>query len=210
MADDSWLRAVPFGLVMFVGTTFGLVYRALRKRVSRVSFPELGRRLGLVHTPAETPGSAGVLKGVHRGHSVRIESETRARVVVQLRERVAVDLRNYERWTRLPPGLELFAFPDRSRNAWLRTRLAKVGLGASAASDAALGAALGRIQQDPALREFTLADDRVEMIFDFGARGLFPIDDAERVLDVAVDVAERVVNLLELESEFDDAPGSQG
>src|SRR5690606_18710485 len=114
---------------------------------------------------------------------------------VRLAARVAIDLRNYDRWARLPPGLEPFAFPDRGRNAWLKTRLAEPGLGAIVASDTQLGAALERIQQHPALREFTLADDRVEMVFDFGARGLFPIEHAERVLGLGVDVAERAVNL---------------
>lgn len=192
MADDSWLRAVPFGLVMFVGTSLGFALRALRKRAAKASFPELGRRLGLTHSPPETPGAAGVLKGEHRAHVVRIESEVRSRVVAQLRRDAQVDLRNYERWVRLPPGLEPFAFPDRGRNAWLKTRLASPHIAAAVAADATLRQVLQRLHQHPALREFTVAEGRVELIFDFGARGLFPADEAERAVDAAVDVAEHI------------------
>lgn len=185
---------------MFVGTTVGFAYRALRKRASRASFPELGKRLGLSHSPAEAAGAAGTLKGQHRGHAVRIESEMRSRVVAQLARPLEVDLRNYERWVRLPPGLEPFAFPDRSRNGWLRTRLAAPGVGGAVAADVALGAALQQLQQHPALREFTVADGRVEVVFDFGARGLFPIDEAERAMNLAVDIAERLGSLERAES----------
>lgn len=198
MADDSWLSAVPFGLVMFVGTTFGFAYRAFRRRASRASFPELGKRLGLAHSAAETAGAAGVLRGAYRGHTVRIESETRARVVVQLARALPLDLRNYDRWVRLPPGLEPFAFPDRGRNAWLRTRLAAPGLGGLLVSDGALDKPLQELQHHPALREFTVADDRVELVFDFGARGLFPVEEADRAVNRAVDLAACLVKLEQL------------
>jgi hypothetical protein len=144
---------------------------------------------------AETVGAAGVLKGQHRGHTVRIESELRSRVVAQLAGTLALDLRNYERWVRLPPGLEPFAFPDRSRNTWLRTRLAAPGLGGAVAADKELGSALHKLQDHPALREMTVAEGRVELVFDFGARGLFPIEEAERAVNLAVDIAERLRRL---------------
>jgi hypothetical protein len=198
MADSSWLSAVPFGLVMFVGTTVGFAYRALRRRASRASFPELAKRLGLAYSAPETAGAAGVLKGEHRGFVVRIESELRSRVVAQLEGDLPLDLRNYERWVRLPPGLEPFAFPDRSRNAWLRTRLAAPGLGSAVTGDAALNLALQRLQAHPALREFNVSDGRVELVFDFGARGLFPIEEAERAVNVAVDIAARLAIVVPL------------
>lgn len=192
MADDSWFRAVPFGLVMFLGTAAGFALRGFRKRAARASFPDLGKRLGLEYAPAETAGAAGVLKGTFGGFAVRVESETRARVVASLSGTLELDLRNYERWVRLPPGLEPFAFGDRARNAWLKTRLAGADVAALATEDAVFGRALDELQQDPALRELSICDGRVELIFDHGARGLFPVEAAERSLGIAVRLAERL------------------
>lgn len=192
MADDSWFHAVPFGLVMFVGTALGFGLRSFRRRAARASFPELGRRLGLEHTPAETAGAAGVLKGTYQGFGVRVESETRARVVVLLRSALELDLRNYDRWVRLPPGLEPFAFADRARNTWLKTRLASVDVAALVTDDTELERALDELHHDPALREVSVCDGRVELVFDFGARGLFPVDAAQRTIGVAVRLAQRL------------------
>lgn len=192
MADDSWYQAVPFGLVMFLGTVVGIGVRSFRKRAARASFPELGQRLGLGHTPAETAGAAGVLKGTFDGFDVRVESETRARVVVLLDGALPLDLRNYDRWVRLPPGLEPFAFADRARNTWLKTRLAGTDVAALVTEDSALQRALDELHQDPTLRELSLCDGRVELVFDFGARGLFPVEAAERTLGVAVRLAQRL------------------
>lgn len=195
MPDESWLRAVPFGLVMFLGTVFGVVTRAWRKRAARASFPELGKRLGLGYAPADTPGAAGIVKGTYEGFAARIEADARSRVVLTLPQTPALDLRNYERWVRLPKGLTPFPWSDRSLNAWLRTRLASVDVAAAAGSDAELAGLLHEVRQDPALREFTLAEGRIEMVFDYGVRGLFPTDAADRALALAVRLARRVESL---------------
>ncbi len=113
MADFSWLHAVPIGLLMFAGTTFGVVRRAMGKRASRSAFPGLGAKLGLNHTPPETPGAAGTLKGEYLGYRVRIESEIRARAVVSFSQSIAIELRNYEHWKRTPDGYDVVSFEEK-------------------------------------------------------------------------------------------------
>lgn len=193
MADDSWLRAFPVGLILFVGTALGFARRAWHKHSARASFPELGARLGLAHSAPETPGAAGILKGELGGRKVRIESDTRARVVVDLGHSIDVDVRNYDRWVRLPPGLNPFAWGDRTLNAWLKTRLAAPELAPQLASDSELTRALRQLRDHPNLRELSAAEGRVELVFDFGARGLFPPEAAERGLAAAQLLADRLI-----------------
>ncbi len=193
--DDSWLRGVPVGLVLFVGTALGFARRAWSKRAARASFPALGTRLGLQYSPPETPGAAGVLKGEVQGFSVRVESDSRARLVLRLPETPAFDLRSYDRWVRLPPGLQPFALGDRGLNAWLRTRLASVEVAGRLSDDHVLRRSLQELRQHPNLREFTAAEGRIELVFDFGARGLFPVDAAEKLLSATAALAERLVAL---------------
>ena len=181
---------------MFVGTVYGVLRRHWGKRASRGAFPELGRKLGLEHVAADTPGAAGVLKGVYDGYAVRIESEARARLVVRLKhEPMALDLRNYERWRRLPPSLSPFALGDPALNHWLRTRLAGALVAEAVASDAQLLACLRAFRGNQALREFTVAEGRIECVFDFGARALFPAAAAERALAEALRLAHSLDNV---------------
>jgi hypothetical protein len=193
MAGDSWLQAVPVGLVMFVGTIGGFVLRAIRKRRARATFPELGQRLGLSHLGAQMPGAAGTLKGTFEGFAVRVEADSTARIVVQVPSAPTIDLRNYDRWTRLPPGLQPFALSDRAVNGWLKTRLTAPEVAERVAADGELLAVLRELRDVAALREFCVADGRIEMSFDFGVRGLFPASAAEQALELAVAVAERCV-----------------
>lgn len=205
MAGDSWLQAVPVGLVMFVGTVGGFALRAFRKRRARATFPELGQRLGLHHLPPEMPGAGGTLKGTFGGFEVRIEADNKARIVVQVPSAPTMDLRNYDRWTRLPPGLQPFALSDRAVNGWLKTRLTDPDVVESIVADGELLALLRQLSDLTALREFSVADGRVEMIFDFGVRGLFPAGAAEQALQLAVAVGERCGAIAKSSG---DAPGN--
>ena len=195
MADLSWLHAVPIGLLMFAGTTYGVVKRALSKRASQSGFPALGVKLALTHTVPETPGAAGTLKGTYQGHRVRLESETRARAVVSFRREIKLELRNYEHWKRTPNGLEVVAFEQRQLNTWLRNRFAHASLRALLIRDATLTTLLSRLRDDPHLRELTITPDRVEFVFDYGVRGLFPVNAAEQALTTALTLAERIEQL---------------
>lgn len=195
MADLSWIHAVPIGLVMFAGTTFGVVKRALTKRASRSGFPALGAKLGLVYSAPETPGAAGTLKGTFKGRRVRLESETRARAVVSFLRDVQVDLRNYEHWKRTPSGLEVATFEDRRLNHWLKNRFASPVLRTSLTQDATLRVLLSSLRDSPQLREFAMTADRLEFVFDYGVRGLFPVAAAEQALTAAITLAETVEQL---------------
>lgn len=194
MPENSWLDAVPIGLLMFAGTLFGLLRRQWGKRASRVGFPELGRRLGLRHTAADTPGAAGVLSGQVDGYIVRVESEVRPRLVLRLPYQLGLDLRNYDRWKRLPPQYAPFAFSDPLLNQWLRTRLVHRGMDQAFTRDEALQVALRAFRSNRAVREFNVADGRIECTYDYGTRALFPAQAAEAALKQGLHLAQALAS----------------
>jgi hypothetical protein len=194
-------------MLMFAGTTFGVVRRALSKRTARTAFPTLGRKLSLSHVEAETPGAAGTLKGTYLGHRVRIESETRARIVVAFDRTIALEIRNYDHWKRTPQGYDTVAFEDQKLNQWLKNRFAGASLRALIAKDPDLRLLLSHVRNDPKLREFAMTPERLEFVFDYGVRGLFPVAAAEQALLMAIKLAERVEHLAAVEHPADGVAG---
>lgn len=186
---------------MFGGTIFGVVRRAVSKRASRNAFPALGAKLGLVHVKPETPGAAGVLKGSYGGHDVRLESEARARAVVMLPQPIPVELRNYEHWKRVPNGYQSLTFEEQKLNSWLKNRFASAKLSASWARDPELCRLLRQLRTDEQLREFAVTPERIELVFDYGIRGLFPALRAEQALSLALTLAKRLERLTLIDDE---------
>ncbi len=187
--DLDWVKGLPVGILFFVGTLYGFTRKRARRALALRDYPRLAERIGLERVGGSAT-TLGRFRGDYDGYRVAVDPEERApRIVLFLHQPTDWDLRTYQRWKRVPEGLETLTFADRGLNAWLSTRLLSGDpSGLAEARLAAVESELLALRAlTPNLREFSLAEDRLECVFDFGTPPFIP---AALVADVLKQLAK--------------------
>ena len=193
MADFSWRDAVPFGIVMFVGTILGWLKRRAGRSLARRGYPQLARELGLSFVPPRYPRGLGTLKGQIRGHRVLVDPDESARVVVWFGEPSPLDLRSYAHWKRLPPDYAPFSMADRALDRWLSSRLVKHSADLEPILDDRFRELLKQVMnQGRELRQFALDAERIEARFEFGSPPYVPPGLIRELLPLLVELVVHI------------------
>jgi hypothetical protein len=193
VTDFSWRHAIPFGIVMFVGTILGWLKRRAGRSLARRGYPELARDLGLSYVPPRYPRGLGSLKGEMRGYRVLVDPDETARVVVRFRGSAPLDLRSYPHWKRLPPGYTSFSFADRTLDRWLSGRLVKQSAEVEPLLDDRFRELLKRVMNlGSELKQFAVDSERLEARFDFGTPPYVPPALVRQLLPLLVELAAHI------------------
>lgn len=121
--DWSALKAMPFGLVMFIGLVWGFFRRRARFRRAKDDYPTIAERMGLKFRAGSSSTQVGQLYGVLRGFPVLVDPDEQRKIIVRFNGAPAIDLRNYESPKRTSL-LKYVTFRERIVNEYFKTRLA--------------------------------------------------------------------------------------
>ncbi len=191
--DFSWAQALPFGILMFLGTLIGMTRRRAGRAMAQRGFPGLAAKLGLQFEAPRYEGWAGRLKGSFRGHEVLVQSDDRARIVVFLSNEPQIELRSYEHFKRVPEGLAVFTLGDRKLHRWLPNRFCLPDAEEQLSSSRALQQSLAELShRTQHLKQLTVESQRIEAVLEYGSPPFIPTGDAERLLTLLTDLATEV------------------
>ena len=186
--------ALPIGLLMFLGTVFAYAQRRLGRRRAAKRFPDLARALGLEFIAPRHPGSVGILSGVYRQRTVRIDPDEQRLIKVRFRSSPRIDLRSYENAVRAPFDMVAFYSGDRSFDRFFKTRFASEDVAALISDELEarrlVEPFMGRYARQ--VQALTVTSDGVVCRLDFGSPPYIPPAALETLLPACVALAELI------------------
>lgn len=187
-------RAVPIGMVMFVGMVCAFVWRKLGRRRARHQFPDLARELGLSFTPPRHAGCIGTLSGTFRGRAVRVDPDDQRSIKVRFRGDPRIDLRSYEHSVRAPFDMVTIHSGDRAFGRVFKTCFASEEIASRIAAAENPGRHVepfrGRFARQ--VQSLTVTGEGVVCRLDFGTPPYIPAGALHELLPACVALADLI------------------
>ena len=197
MADlKTILGAAPIGLLMLIGSYVAARRRKSGHRQAMDEYPGIARSLGLEHRA--DGARIGTLRGRYRDRDVFVDPDERPRLVVRYETSPPVAFRNYEREKREPQGMVRVRFGRPALDGFFRDAFVAADLAAGfreAGAELEAKVRALRDAMDDRVVEFSLTDERLECVADFGRPAHFPAQTVLRALPAACDLAGFVEDL---------------
>jgi hypothetical protein len=161
--EATLLKALPFGLVLFLGTYLGMRRRRSGRAKSSEQLPPYAESLGLQRQAPRRAGEVGILSGWYQGYEVRIDPDELASISVRFARSPAVALRTFQFCKRAPQGMTTMFTPYRTFEQYFVERYASPEVARRIASLGDLDEAVERLSsigQPP--RTLAISADGIE------------------------------------------------
>ena len=190
--DLSALKALPFGLLIFVAMAWRFFRRRSGQKTARLEYPALASQLQLTYRPPRYPNHSGKLHGELRGFPTLVDPDEQRKLIVRFRGAPRIDFRSYE-GPRCPADMTYYTSRSRAVNGFFKTRF--VGEDVARRLDAAdleklLEPFLSRHRG--VIREFNITEHGATCVLDYGNPPHIPVDAVATLLPALVDWAELI------------------
>jgi hypothetical protein len=188
------MGALPIGILMFLGTLCGLLWRRVGRRRARQQFPELSQELGLEFTAPRYAGAVGTLTGSYKGRTVRVDPDDQRLIKVRFYASPRIDLRTYDHSMRAPFDMVAIHSGDRAFDQFFKTRFATEPIAERIATSSKPGRLLspflGRFARQ--VQSVTVTGDGVVCRLDFGTPPYIPAGALHELLPACVALADLI------------------